>query len=189
MKGNFEACISFIERDDIEGGNDKANPETGDPRTSRGITQPEYDAWQHLHNGVPGDVFKAPQAVVDAIYLQSYWLPYCDLLPRGIDLMYFDTAVNEGPSKAVLFLQRALGITDDGHFGVVTAVHLKAVSTDPKGIDSLISAIADERRADYRRMRRLFRVYGAGWLARVDKCRTAALEMAHGLDASAKVVS
>ena len=36
-----------------------------------------------------------------------------------------DTAVNEGPGKAVLFLQRALGIAADEHFGIATALAMR----------------------------------------------------------------
>lgn len=187
MRGNFKICLAFTEA--VEGGNDMANPITGDPRTSRGITQAEYDAWQYVHNAGQGDVWTAPQAVIDAIYEHSYWNPYCDILPRGLDLMYFDTAVNEGPHKAVLFLQRALGISADGHFGVVTAAHVKTACIDRVGTDKLIMAIAGERQTDYRHMRRLFRTYGAGWLARVEKCKATALEMAHGMEHAPKVVA
>jgi len=175
MKGNFAACLAFDERKDIEGGNDD-DPQDHGGRTSRGITQTEYNAWQFLHKGPEGDVWKAPQETIDAIYEHSYWQPYCDMLPPGVDLMYFDTAVNEGARKAVLFLQRGLEINDDGHFGIVTAASVRKVGQDPAFAKVLIRKIADERRADYRRNRQ-FRRYGKGWLARVGKCETAALSM------------
>ena len=175
MIGNFQACLKFDERRDIEGGNDD-DPDDPGGRTSRGITQREYDAWMHLHGGVSGDVWKAPQAVVDAIYEHSYWQPYSDLLPKGVDLMYFDTAVNEGPGKAVLFLQQALGIHADGHFGVVTASAVKTMSELPGGAGQCVEAMAGERRGHYHRLPKFWK-YGGGWLARVDKCVAAAQEM------------
>lgn len=187
MIGNFQACLAFDERKDIEGGNDN-DPQDLGARTSRGITQREYDAWQHLHNGAQGDVWQAPQAIINAIYEHSYWAPYCDLLPRGVDLMYFDIAVNEGPVKAVLFLQRALKIPDDGHFGVVTASAIKQIGIGA-AVKDVITRMADERRSDYRRMRRLFKRFGEGWLARVSKCEAAAVGMVDGLDAKATVVA
>lgn len=186
--GNFKACLAFDERGDIEGGNDD-DPHDPGGRTSRGITQREYDAWQHLHNGQPSDVWRAPQAVIDAIYEHSYWQPYCDILPRGVDLMYFDTAVNEGPVKAVTFLQRALKIPDDGHFGVVTAAAVKQSSAVPGAVHKVIIMMALQRQQDYRHMGRLFKRYGGGWLARVAKCEAAAVGMADGVDAAAKVVA
>lgn len=187
MRGNFRACLAFDERKDIEGGNDD-DPQDPGGRTSRGITQTEYDAWQVLHKAVKGDVWKAPQATIDAIYEHSYWNPYCDLLPRGLDLMYFDTAVNEGAHEAVLFLQRALKITDDGHFGVVTAAAVRVISDSPVRVANFVKYMADERRAAYHRMRR-FRRFGGGWLARVAKCEQASLEMVDGLDPAPKVVA
>ena len=175
MLQNFRACLAFDERKDIEGGNDDDLQDPGG-RTSRGVTQKEYDAWCHLH-GIPGgDVWKAPQPVIDVIYEHGYWQPYCDLLPRGLDLMYFDTAVNEGPGKAVPFLQLALGIADDGHFGIVTASKVKALSANADYVKLAIQVMAVERRDDYHRLRG-FRRFGNDWLARVAKCETASVEM------------
>jgi len=178
MIQNFRACLAFDERKDIEGGNDDDSQDPGG-RTSRGIEQFEYDAWCHLH-GIPGgDVWKAPQDVIDAIYEHGYWQPYCDLLPRGLDLMYFDTAVNEGPGKAVPFLQRALRIVPDGHFGIVTASAVKAISANVDYVKLAIQVMAVERRDDYHRLRG-FRRFGNGWLARVTKCETASVAMLMG---------
>jgi lysozyme family protein len=175
MIQNFRACLAFDERKDIEGGNDDDKQDPGG-RTSRGIEQAEYDAWCHLHDIPTGDVWKAPQTIIDAIYEHSYWQPYCDLIPRGADLMYFDTAVNEGPGKAVLFLQRALGIYADGHFGIVTAAAVRRMGATSANVEAVINMMADERRDDYHRDRG-FRRFGNGWLSRVTKCEAASVEM------------
>lgn len=187
MIGNFQACLAFTERPDIEGLKCDDDPHDPGGRTYRGIEQTEYDAWNYLHHVSTGDVCKAQPAVLSAIYEHSYWQPYCDLLPKGADLMHFDTAVNEGPVPAVTFLQRALKIHADGHFGVVTAASVRqCIATG--GVKSLISNFANERRAAYHRMKQFGR-YGEGWLDRVSKCEQAALEMANGVDTAPKVVA
>ena len=43
-------------------------------------------------------------------------------MPLGVDYIYFDMAVNAGPARAAILLQRALGVTADGRIGPVTAV-------------------------------------------------------------------
>jgi lysozyme family protein len=173
MIGNFGACLRLTE--DYEGGNDDYDGF----HTSRGITQADYDAWQTLHDGVKGDVYDAPQRIIDSIYLNDYWHPYCDQLAKGLDFMYFDTNVNEGGRKAVLFLQRALKIPADGHFGIRTIAACKVECATPAGTRSLIVAMDAERRAHYEILAKKvkFRKDLKGWLERAAKCQAAALRM------------
>jgi lysozyme family protein len=52
---------------------------------------------------------------------QNYWLPPgCHMMPRHVDLVQFDTAVNMGPVRSVKILQTTLGCTPDGNFGSTT---------------------------------------------------------------------
>jgi lysozyme family protein len=174
MFGNFSHCLAFVLV--WEGGNDD-DPDDPGGRTSRGIEQSEYDAWCHLHGAPKGDVWHAPDGTIAEIYQQQYWLPYCDMLPAGLDLMYFDTAVNEGPGKAVSFLQLALkGLDVDGHFGLRTAAAVKSI-TDVRGV---ITTMSVRRAAHYeslamynRKMVKFFK----GWMSRNRACLKRALEM------------
>lgn len=173
-QGNFLTCLAFVLR--WEGGKDD-DPSDPGGRTFEGIEQREYDAWCKLKSLPKGDVWECPQVTVTDIYRASYWNPYCDLLPSGLDLMFFDTAVNEGPHEAIIFLQRALKVVDDGHYGVVTAAAMKAV-IDTKG---LVKTFAAERKAHYellplhnRRLKKFLR----GWLNRDADCVEVATKMA-----------
>jgi lysozyme family protein len=163
MDANWPVCLKAILEQ--EGGNDDDVDDPGG-RTSRGITQREYNAYRHLH-GLEGlkDVWAASDQEVADIYHTSYWLPYCPQMPSGVDLVYFDEAVNAGPHEATLLLQRALNVNADGHIGIVTMAALK--QANPVFI---IKKFSDLRRAYYRSLR-LFRKYGRGWLN-----RTAAIE-------------
>src|ERR1044072_6614153 len=88
-----------------EGGNDD-DPADHGGRTSRGITQRDYAAGRKEPGQPTSDVWKAPQSETDAIYHDELWNPHCDLLPVRSDYMFFDMAVNAGPGRAAILLQR-----------------------------------------------------------------------------------
>lgn len=127
MEGNWKPSLTAVLQS--EGGN-VDDPDDHGGRTSRGITQREYNAWRKLRGQPMLDVWKAPQEDVENIYHQEYWEPYCDILPIGADYMLFDMAVNAGPHWGAVLLQRALGITADGRIGPITRVAInRATST------------------------------------------------------------
>jgi lysozyme family protein len=123
---NFQKSLAFVLQD--EGGNDD-DPQDHGGRTSRGITQREYDAWRAEQGSKPRDVWTATDYEISTIYHNEYWEPYCDDFPTGIDYLYFDMAVNAGPHRAAVLLQRALGVTDDGRIGPIT--RQAAAEADP----------------------------------------------------------
>lgn len=56
-----------------------------------------------------------------ALYLQDFWRRLdADLLPDGVAFQLFDFAVNSGIETAVRYLQRTVGVADDGHWGPVS---------------------------------------------------------------------
>lgn len=114
---NFKKSLAYVLID--EGGNDDDPVDRGG-RTSRGITQREYSAWRHEQNLPDLDVWKAPEQDIEAIYHNEYWNPYCDNFPSPADYLYFDMAVNAGPYRAAVLLQRTLGLTEDGRIGPIT---------------------------------------------------------------------
>lgn len=63
--------------------------------------------------------FKAlTPADVKFFYHAEYWQAAgCDFLPSGVDYYIFDFAVNSGASRAVKYLQRLVGVLDDGIVG------------------------------------------------------------------------
>jgi lysozyme family protein len=164
----FSLCYPWLR--ESEGGNDD-DPNDPGGRTSRGITQHEYDAYCALCKLPGGDVWKASEVDIGDIYRASYWLPYCPRLPVGPDYVFFDECVNAGLHEAVLVLQRALRIPADGHIGVITMS--KVEETPPA---ELVNAMSDQRVAVYHRTRG-FRRYGKGWLSRVEFCRQKALTL------------
>lgn len=62
-----------------------------------------------------------------ALYLRDFWGPTgCDCVPPGVKYALFDFAVNSGPRTAAKFLQRVVGVAEDGSIGPMT---LQAVNS------------------------------------------------------------
>lgn len=158
---------------DHEGGNDD-DPDDNGGRTSRGVTQSEYDVWRRSRPGLPSDVWQAPDATVEAIFHQKYWdAVQGDPLPPGIDYAVFDYGVNSGVVTAVKALQRALGDVDvDGEVGPLTLA--SAARADAAAI---VNAICDARLASYRTFAD-WPKYGKGWTNRIRDVRAMALKAA-----------
>lgn len=141
MEANFKQSLAWVRHE--EGGNDD-DPDDSGGRTSRGITQREWDAYCRIIGQPHSDVWKAPDSAIDDIYHRSYWMPYCPTMPPGIDYMLFDDSVLSGPVTAIMTMQRALGVAADGHIGAVTSAAL--THADPK---QLIEAVAQARLRRY----------------------------------------
>ena len=164
---NFPRSLAFVLKD--EGGNDD-DPADHGGRTSRGVIQREFTSCL-AEQGLPDkDVWTASDQQISEIYHDEYWMPYCDNFPTGIYYLYFDMAVNAGPHRAAVLLQRALGVTDDGRIGPVTRESV--TKADPK---KLI--------ADYTAAKRSFYIslhqprFTKGWLNRCNDVQANALTM------------
>jgi lysozyme family protein len=84
--------------------------------TRWGVT--ERVARQH---GYTGSMRELPVDTAKDIYRQSYWTPIrADELPPLLRYDVFDAAVNSGNGQAIRWLQRALGVADDGRIGQIT---------------------------------------------------------------------
>lgn len=166
----FEACLPFTL---IEEGGNSDDPHDPGGRTHKGIIQREYDAYRR-RKGLPlrSDYLMSDDEVRE-IYWTEYWLPYCPSLAPGVNLSFFDNAVNEGPREAIVLLQRALRIHADGIWGDQTVGAI--AHTLPT---SLIIAYTLEREKFYRSLKTTFKYFGKGWIARCLAIQKASLAMA-----------
>lgn len=74
---------------------------------------------QRSHPGVNIRALTKAQAL--DIYVADYWKPIAgDQLPKPLCFAVMDCAVNCGRTQAIKWLQRALGVSDDGRLGPVT---------------------------------------------------------------------
>jgi len=64
------------------------------------------------------------------IYQTDYWnKALCPSFPDPLQFQLFDTAVNSGPRQAIVLLQRALGVADDGVAGPMTFDAISKISS------------------------------------------------------------
>ncbi len=164
---NFKTSLAAVLKS--EGGDDDDAADHGG-RTSRGITQREYDAWRKEQKLAPLDVWKAPQRDVEAIYHDEYWEPNCDLLPVGADYLLFNMNVNAGPNRGAKILQQALGVNPDGRIGPVTRGAIRAA--DPRALINAYSAMSRNFYLSLHQPK-----FTKGWLNRVEFVNKIALEM------------
>lgn len=167
VASNFAASLKAVLTS--EGGNDD-DPADHGGRTSRGITQREYDAWMKEQDRAPRDVWTASNEDVAAIYRSEYWGSICTLLPIGIDYLYFDMAVNAGPDRAARLLQEALAVNVDGRIGPVTREAIRHVN--PEKIIERYSTIKANWYRSLHQPRFL-----KGWLNRTKAVHDIALKM------------
>jgi uncharacterized protein (TIGR02594 family) len=165
----FADCVALVLHD--EGGNDD-DPRDPGGRTSRGITQADWNRWLQTHSGLPADVFQAPQDQIVAIYHQKYWdVLNCDQLAAGVDYAVFDYGVLSGVGRAAKVLQGLIGAEVDGEIGPDTI----AAAARANGA-SLVNQICDERLAFLKGLT-TFATFGKGWTARVERVRKVAAAM------------
>lgn len=158
-------ALAWVRAD--EGGNDDDPADSGG-RTSRGITQREYTAYCRLHQlDEPSDVWKARDPIIDSIYSEEYWDPWCPLLPVGVDYLFFNMNVNAGMHRAIVLLQRSVGVADDGHIGPITK--LAVAKADPKDLITRYTAASKAFYTHLAQQAAHDRKFLAGWLHRADR--------------------
>jgi len=169
---NYEACIEkvlFFEGGFQNDPNDSGNwtgckPGAGENEgTNRGISACSYP-----HE----DIANMTEARAKEIYRSDYWdKVQGDALPAGPDLCTMDGAVNSGPSRGVQWLQRAIGVDDDGIVGPLTIE-----AANEADDHETINRMCDER-MQFLRGLETWPLYGDGWTNRVEDVRTTA----HGM--------
>lgn len=108
-------------------------------------------------------------------YKANYWdAVKGDFLPSSVATMLFDSAVNQGPVRAIKFMQRALGVQVDGVIGPKTLS--AAQSVDPEEFAVKFMA---ERAIHYAGLHH-FDVYGRGWMRRLFDTT---IKVLHGVEA------
>lgn len=131
--------------------------------TKYGVTIGELAVWRKRPVTV-ADVQNLTWAEASEILKTQYFDKVRgDLLPAGLDLAVTDAAVNSGPVRAIMWLQRAVGVEVDGCFGIITA-HAVAGIND---VDALIERY-DAARLGFLRHLRTWPWFRRGWFARVN---------------------
>ena len=165
----FAACLPVILQSEGVFVDDPADPGGA---TNLGITIDTLSGWLGRPATI-ADVQALTPATVAPIYLAHYYNPShaCDCA-KGLDLMVFDEAVNQGVGRSARSVQAALGVTQDGMFGPATLAALRASHPLP-----MIAAISANRRAFYQSLA-TFPRFGEGWLNRLARTTKIATQMA-----------
>jgi len=141
----FEIVVGF------EGGYSNLSADPGG-ETKWGISSRQYP---------DEDIKNMTKDRAATLYYNDYWLPLQAFeLPDDIAIMLFDMAVNMGRGNAVVCLQRAVGVKDDGLLGPVTRAALKA-----KYGPQLLEEVTVERVMYYTSLE-TFPTFGLGWVRR-----------------------
>lgn len=134
--------------------------EVNDPRDPGGHTK--YGISKRAYPDV--DIASLTLEQAREIYLRDYWLrARCDQLPPAVAFQVFDTAVNSGIGQSIRFLQRAVGVADDGNVGPLTIAAVKRM--DPEAVASRFNG----HRLDFMTRLSTWDVFGRGWARRVAK--------------------
>jgi lysozyme family protein len=119
------------------------------------------------------------------IYIRDYWTPACcpELPPRAAYVM-FDSAVNNGVSRAARFLQTSVGATADGIIGPATRAALaRKLQADPSGDE--IAREVHAQRINFMAGLSTWSTFGLGWSRRlasvpIDACLTWPIALSPG---------
>lgn len=151
------------------------HPKDPGGRTNLGVTQRTWEGWVKR----PATEAEMRRLTVDDVaplYRRNYWdAVRGDDLPAGVALSVFDFGVNAGPSRAVRYLQIAVGALPDGRIGPKTLARVQDY-IGREGQAALVREYADQRRSYYRQLG-TFPVFGKGWLRRVAHIEAEALKL------------
>lgn len=128
------------------------NPKDPGGETNWGISKRSYP---HVN------IKKLTREGAKAIYRRDFWdRIHAGTLPDGVAWQAFDFAANSGIETAVRYLQRALGVADDGHWGPVTQKAADEMSES----DVIMRLIAE--RLDFNTRLSTWGDFGKGWARR-----------------------
>jgi lysozyme family protein len=97
-----------------------------------------------------------------AIYKKDVWVPIKgDTVYDGVAYQLFDFAVNSGIQTAIRYLQRAVGVADDGHWGPVSQQAAQHKSES----DTIMLLCAE--RLEFMTRTKNWPQHGKGWARRI----------------------
>lgn len=150
---NFDAAFTTILKHE---GGFVHHPSDPGGATNMGITEAVA-----RRVGYKGPMQDLPVDLAKRIYLEEYWKPMrADELPPAVRYAVFDAAVNSGVRQSTLWLQRALGVADDGSLGPKTVAAANAANPDA------LRARVMAQRLRFLTNLETFGAFGRGWTRR-----------------------
>jgi lysozyme family protein len=169
MDRNFARALSLVLKHE---GGWSDHPSDPGGATMKGVTLENFRRFVKP-GGTKDDLRRITDAQVAEVYRRFYWNAVkADQLPDGVDYAVFDFAVNSGPSRSAKYLQKIVGVSQDGVVGPQTLAAVKARSAS-----EIIIRLCDDRMTFLRGLR-TWSTFGKGWGRRVADVRAEALTMA-----------
>lgn len=129
------------------------NPNDPGGETNWGISKRSYP---HV------DIKGLTREGAKAIYHRDFWLRiHGDDMYDGVAFQVFDFAVNSGIGTAVRYLQRAVGVADDGYWGPVSEGAIGILS------ESDVIMRFNAERLDFMTRLSTWPMFGRGWARRI----------------------
>ena len=148
------------------------NPDDPGGMTMLGVTKRNWESWVG-HPVTEADMRALTPATVAPFYRVRYYnATGCANLPVGLGLCVFDFAVNSGDGRAVMELQKIVGVPADGHFGPQT---LAAVQKFLAAAKSTLVTKYQAARQSFDEGLSTFDEFGDGWTARTKRITAQAL--------------
>ena len=115
-------------------------------------------------DGYEGSMKEMSVDVARTIYRREYW-DKCraDSLSPDVRFPLFDAAVNSGVGQSIRWLQRALGVTDDGVIGPMT------IAADKSAPGAVTAARMLGHRLQFMSSLSTWPAFGRGWANRIAK--------------------
>ncbi|WP_377723132.1 glycoside hydrolase family 108 protein [Comamonas nitrativorans] len=112
--------------------------------------------------GYTGSMRDLTREQAKEIYRVAYWgRAKAEQYDGAVAFQVFDAAVNHGIGQAIRFLQRAVGVADDGAIGPVTLAAVRAMSVTD------VLARFNAERLDFYTKLSTWPTFGKGWARRV----------------------
>lgn len=166
---NFNKSLELVLKHEGGFSNHKADPGGA---TNLGITLANFRRYIKP-TGTVEDLKKITKDQAATCYRRHYWDVVAGAeLPDGVDFAVFDFGVNSGPSRAAKYLQKIVGVKQDGKLGPASIAAMKAMPAA-----EVINRLCDDRLAFLKRLD-TWKTFGKGWGSRVSDVRAQALKMA-----------
>ena len=168
MDRNFKRALSLVLKNE---GGWSDHPQDPGGATMKGVTLANFRKFVKP-NATKEDLRKITDQQIATVYRRHYWDAVSGAeLPDGIDYAVFDFAVNSGPTRAAQYLQKVVGVGQDGKIGPATVKAARAILPA-----TVIHKLCDDRLAFLKRLK-TWKTFGKGWSTRVADVRKEALSL------------
>lgn len=168
MDRNFKRALPLVLKHE---GGWADHPKDPGGATMKGVTLATFRRYVKA-NASKADLRAISDEQIATVYYRHYWSAVnAPALPAGLDYAVLDFAVNSGPTRAARFLQRIVGVKQDGRIGPATIAAVNEISTA-----DLIARLCAARLTWLRGLK-TWPTFGKGWTRRVVDVEKAARSM------------